>query len=85
MNYKIPDRDKVDYIDGENSVEKVKATLLSFLELNSQEKDALETIHTNKDLLSLVNTPEAYFTENNVKAFSELKELMDLLGGIYYA
>lgn len=72
-------------IDGLNSVEKVIETLRSFLSLSETEINALSTIRSEKDLMLLNNHPENYFSPENVKSFLDLKELMDLMGGIYYA
>lgn len=72
-------------IDGENNLHKVKDTIISLLDLNEVEKNSISKIKNNKDLLNLVKFPGEYLTDSNVKAFNEITELLDLLGGIYYA
>lgn len=79
------DKQSVNLIDGENSVATVKSALISLLDLDGAEKERIESISTSKDLLSFVNKPGDYLGEVNAKRFLELKELLDLLGGIYYA
>lgn len=85
MNYNVCYQD-ITIIDNKNTVEKIKSTLISIMNLTDEEATAISSLQTNKDLLKLLDSPEFYFSnDEKIKEFNDLKELLDLFGGIYYA
>lgn len=84
MEYKLNGQEEI-IIDGPNSLESVKRNLISLLTLSEEERASISGIQNTQDLSKFLDVPDQYLTWDNVKALQELLELIDLLGGMYFA
>lgn len=84
MEYKIKEEQMISGYET-NNLEKIKESISALIELDSEEKVALSSIQTLEELNVLIEQPEKYLKKAHTEEFMELIELIDLMGGIYFA
>lgn len=67
------------------NIELIKQNLISLLELDGQEKAAISNIKDLTELSIFLERPEQYMTELHVTELKEVIELLNLMGGMYFA
>ncbi len=84
MEYKLNEQKEVITVDP-NSIEVIKRNLMHLLVLREEEMEVISNIKSAKELSEFLNKPEQYLAGGSVNALKELLELIDLLGGMYFA
>jgi len=84
MEYKMMVEEMLIYHEP-TSIEKIKESLIKMMELDMEEKATINGISTLEELKSFMEQPEKYLKKTHLEDFRELMELIDLMGGIYFA